>query len=84
MTPSTNIDLEWLFSYHAPTPEQLPKYERIRAAAKSFAAILLEETPQGADQSAALRLLRECVMTGNAAIALEGSFLGPDKRAMSK
>ena len=64
--------LEHLFTYHSPTEEQRGRYERLRAAAKTFAAVLLTETPQCADQSAALRKLRECVHTANAAIALEG------------
>ena len=84
MTPSTNIDLDWLFSYHAPTPEQLPKYEKLRAAAKAFAAVLLEETPQSADQSSELRHLRLCCFEANASIALEGSFLGPEKKSSGK
>jgi hypothetical protein len=67
-----NERLEHLFSYHAPTPDQIPKYEAIRAGAKAFAKILLENTPGCADQSAALRHLRESVMTANASIALGG------------
>ncbi len=64
--------LEHLFSYHAPTPEQIPKYEAIRAGAKAFAKILMDNTIPGPDQSAALRLLREAVMTANASVALNG------------
>lgn len=64
--------LEHLFSYHAPTPDQIPKYEAIRAGAKTFAKILMDNTTPGADQSAALRLLREAVMTSNDSVALNG------------
>ncbi len=66
------FDLDHLFKYHSPTPEQLPKYEAIRAAAKVFAKVILDSTPGSADQTAAIRLLRECVMTANASIALGG------------
>jgi len=66
-----DIDIEDLFNYHAPTSEQDLKYKEIRSAAKEFARVLLQHTPQCADQTAALRKLRECVMTANAAIALE-------------
>lgn len=66
------IDVEVLFKYHAPTADQIPKYEAIRSAAKQFATVLLENTPAGADQSASIRLLRECVMTANASVALDG------------
>ena len=67
-----NYDIEHLFSYHAPTGNKPVQYEEIRAAAKEFAVILLKNTPSCADQAAALRLLRECVMTANASIALDG------------
>ena len=62
-------DVENWFTYHKPTEEQIPHYEAIREAAKEFCKILVENTPQSADQSAAVRLLRECVMTANASIA---------------
>jgi len=67
----TQQDIEHIFMYHAPKPDQLPKYNAIRGAALVFAQVLLENTPSSADQTAAIRLLRECVMTANAAIALE-------------
>jgi hypothetical protein len=65
----------WLaevFTYHPPDDAQRVAYERIREEAREFARVLLEHTPRCADQSAALRLLRDCVMTANAAIALRG------------
>jgi hypothetical protein len=60
------------FTYHRPTPEQTDAYERIRLAAKQFAIVIQEATPSCADQTAALRKLREAVMTANAAIACGG------------
>ena len=68
------FDIEHVFSYHSPSPEQLPKYEAIRNAAKEFAKIIQSNTPPCADQAAAMRLLREAVMTANASIALGGRF----------
>lgn len=68
-TPEKLADI---FSYHAPTGTQPGQYEAIRGAAKAFAQVLIENTPQCADQTAAVRKLRECVMTANAAIALNG------------
>lgn len=62
----------YLFTYHAPTEDQKYRYVRIRAAAQVMAHTLLTEVPVGADQSAAIRLLRECVMTANAGVALNG------------
>ena len=52
-------DLENWFSYHAPDEHQKARYEYIRNAAKTFAAVLVENTPPSADQTAALRKLRE-------------------------
>lgn len=71
-------DLDWWFRYHPPcehpdgAQEVSGRYERIRAAGKAFAEVLLEETPPSADQSAAIRKVREAVYTANAAVACEG------------
>ncbi len=61
-----------LFTYHAPTPEQVEHYEALRDAAKTFALIIAEHTPPGPDQTVAIRKVREAVMTANAAIACGG------------
>ena len=60
------------FSYHAPTAEQQVAYGRIRAAGKAFAEAIVANTPASADQTAAIRLAREAVMTANAAVACGG------------
>jgi len=65
----TDAEIENWFSYHTPTNEQRIKYVDIRDAAKILAYVIIKNTPSSADQSAAIRLLRECVMTANAAIA---------------
>ena len=67
----TPINVDHLFRYHKPTPEQLPKFEAISQAAKQLAQVILDNTPAGADQSAAIRHVRDARMTANAAIALE-------------
>ena len=61
------------FTYHAPSPEQARRYDVLRTAAREFAHVILATTPVCADQSAAIRKLREAVMTANAAIALEAT-----------
>jgi len=71
-----DADLENWFTYHAPTGEQQSKYLLIRATALDFARILVNNTPAGPDQSAAIRQLRECVMTANQAIACAGPGVG--------
>lgn len=65
-------DIENIFTYHKPTEDQLPKYKAVREAAMQFALILTQYTPVCADQSAAMRKLRECVHVANASIALNG------------
>lgn len=62
-------DIDHWFTYHRPTEEQIPKYEELRERARSFAQLINELVPECADKTAAIRKLRECVMTANAAIA---------------
>jgi hypothetical protein len=68
MTPE---EIEDLFTYHSPKPGQPERYQAIREAAKNMAKVIVANTPKSADQSAAIRELRICVMTANASIALE-------------
>lgn len=63
--------IDQLFTYHAPKGDQPERYERIRNAAKEFAKVVLECTPECPDQTVAIRKIREAVMTANASIALE-------------
>jgi hypothetical protein len=64
--------LDEIFKYHAPDSDQQVAYEKLRTEAKQFAKAIIELTPACADQTAAIRLVREAVMTANAAIALRG------------
>lgn len=61
-----------MFTYHAPTPPQVESHNRIRQSALNLALTIYYECPSSADKSAAIRLLRESVMTANASIALSG------------
>jgi hypothetical protein len=70
--PVTRENITDVFSYHAPDADQLVTYEKLRSSAREFATAIIDLTPSCADQQAAIRLLRECVMTANAAIALKG------------
>jgi len=67
-----NADLENWFTYHAPTPDDIPKYKDVRKAGLKLAETIKENCPRGADTSAAIRKVREAVMTANAAIACCG------------
>ncbi len=64
-------ELDNLFAYHPPTDSQRKRYEELRAGAKAFAELVVRLTPGCADQRAAVRHIREAVMTANAAIACE-------------
>lgn len=62
-------DLPNLFTYHTPHGTQAARYEEIRDAGLKFAQVIMAATPECADQSAAIRKVREAMMTANAAIA---------------
>lgn len=73
-TGLTRSDLEEIFQYHAPDADQRVAYEKLRGAAKDFAQAIVELVPSSADQTAAIRLVRQAVMTANAGIALRGKY----------
>lgn len=61
-----------IFTYHSPIGNQPQLYQALREKALELAQLIVASTPTCADQTAAIRLLREAVMTANAAIALDG------------
>lgn len=61
-----------VFTYHPPTPDQVPKYNEIRDAALVFARVIEAHCPASADRTVAIRKIREAVMVANASIALGG------------
>lgn len=67
-----NDNVDDVFMYHAPTDDQIVQYHEVREAGKTLANAILGNTPVCADQQAAIRHVREAVMTANAAIALGG------------
>lgn len=69
----TEAEIQNVFSYHAPKPGQPERYEAIRAAAAMLARSIVTNCPPSADRTAAIRKVREAVMTANASIALEQS-----------
>ena len=58
--------------YHAPTADDLPAYQEIRDAGLALAQSIVKNTPASADQTAAIRKVREAVMTANSARACKG------------
>jgi len=62
--PITQEDLDNWFTYHPPTGEtQMDAYLRLRVAGKMFAEVIMKNCPSSADQTAAIRKVREAVMT---------------------
>lgn len=68
----TRGQLEHWFTHHPPSSGDIPKFQRIRGAALDLAVAIIEETPPSADQTDAIRKVRESVATANAAIACGG------------
>ena len=68
----TSEQLDNWFRYHAPVADQSTRYARIRDAAREFARVIVEHTPEGDDQTRAIQKLRESVMLANASIACHG------------
>lgn len=64
--------LEHLFTYHAPSDDDVQRLIKIRAAALLLAEAIEENAPACADRTVAIRKVREAVMTANAAIVLKG------------
>lgn len=67
----TEDDINNWFEYHKPNEAQIPLFAGIREAAKRLAEEIIACTPPSPDQTAAIRKVREAVMTANAAIACD-------------
>ena len=59
-------------AYHKPDAKAVVQHENIKAAACVFMTAIADNTPPSADQSAALRIAREAMMTASAAVACGG------------
>ena len=66
---ATKEQIKNWFTYHAPTPQQNEAYQELRDKGLALAEAIAELCPESADQSDAIRKVREAVMTANAAIA---------------
>lgn len=65
----TKAEIDRRFAYHAPEADQPPKYETIRAAAKSMAIILNELCPDSCERDIAITRIEEAMFWANASIA---------------
>lgn len=64
------LDLDNIFTYHAPHGTQQERYVAIRDKAKELAALIQKATPESREQSVALTNVQQAVMWANAAIAI--------------
>ena len=62
-------DIDNWFTYHSPGDAQQIAYMAIRSAARKLAFVIRDCCPASADTTAAIRRLREAVMTANASVA---------------
>lgn len=68
----SDVEINDWFTYHAPSAEQLPKYEELREKGRILAVAIRDLCPPSADATAAIRKVREAVMTANQGIACGG------------
>lgn len=64
------LDPKILFRYHRPTPDQIPLFDAITKAAESFAEVIIANTPEGPEQTIAIRHVQDARFRANAAIAI--------------
>jgi hypothetical protein len=68
----TDLEIRSWFMYHPPMQDERVKYEAIREAGRKLAFVIRDACPEGADTTAAIRKVREAVMTANASVACGG------------
>ena len=66
----SRLDLDAIFTYHAPKGTQVQRFPDICDAGKRFAQTILDNTPVSAEQTLAVRAVQQAVMWANAAIAI--------------
>lgn len=69
----TDEEINDMFTYHL-DPTKAPNYKAINEAAENLVRVIVANTRPSADQSCAIRHVRDARMTANAAVALDGRF----------
>lgn len=67
--PGGNLDLDNLFTYHAPHGDQVQRFALIREQGRVLAGAVADFAPPSPERSTAIAKIREAVMWANAAIA---------------
>ena len=65
----TRAEIARRFTYHPPVGDQQGRYMAIRDTGRSFAELILGNSPPSREQSLAITRIEEAVMWANAAIA---------------
>lgn len=68
----SNLDLDNIYTYHAPVPGQLERYVTLRENAKAMAQLIIDNCPETRERSIALTKMEEVIMWANASIARSG------------
>ena len=63
------LDLDNIFTYHAPKPGQPERYETIRKLVKDIARLIIRNCPESRERDIAIMKLEEAVMWANSSIA---------------
>lgn len=64
------MDINNVFSYHAPKGDQAQRYEALRAAGGNLARLVDSSCPDSREKSTALTKIQEAIMWANASIAV--------------
>jgi hypothetical protein len=72
MTHDEQAQIDNWFTSHTLTADDAARCAAVREAGKHFAEIIFAACPPSADRTAAVRKVREAVMTANASIACGG------------
>jgi hypothetical protein len=64
-------NLKEVVYWHKPTAEKVPKFEIIANACEVFMRVILENSPDCADRSTALRAARSARMWANSALSID-------------
>jgi hypothetical protein len=64
-----HLRLDNRFTYHAPKPDQIQRYEQIRSSAKILAEMFSRQCPSSPELTLAINAIDQAVMWANASIA---------------
>lgn len=64
-----SLDLDKIYTYHAPKPGQPEKYQALRNKAKELAQLIIDSCPDSRERSVALTNLETTIFWVNAGIA---------------